>query len=352
VSKLICPVCGRETIKLYGGMCKDCYLKEHRLLDEAPVIRVSICKYCGSLEFNGKWYFQSKDVPQVLIRLISGFFKRKRRKLRILELKIDNLSSKEIRYYIKVIGSLHEDLEDIVEEHYFSIPVKSKVCPSCRKIAGKVVKAILQIRAGSRGLSAVEKKMILRFIGGEIDKMRRRNRDAVILDIVEKKHYIDLMFTSHNVARSIAQKLQKTFHAKISESVKIIGVNKRGKPITKLTILALLPTLKEGSILILNNRPYYIKEVRRDGFLALNLDTYNTSLIRGRVASKGNMVNESELIPALVVSVTPPYVQVMRYDDYKVIEVRLSRIPLWIREKSHVRLFQFNDKYFIVPEST
>ncbi len=53
--KRICPKCGKETEKLYNGLCYVCY-KESTVNFEIKKKKIYICRHCKRVKIDNKWY--------------------------------------------------------------------------------------------------------------------------------------------------------------------------------------------------------------------------------------------------------------------------------------------------------
>ena len=129
-----CPLCGRETNKLFDGICESC-LKKQKFIELPKKIKVSVCNNCGNVvgtkeKFNDKF----------IIKLIKNnlYINGKLKSILILE--------KNEKIKVKVTGLLKGYLkkEEIIET---KIVIKKRLCDVCGKVKGGYYEAVIQIRS-------------------------------------------------------------------------------------------------------------------------------------------------------------------------------------------------------------
>ncbi|MGC9079252.1 MAG: NMD3-related protein [Nanopusillaceae archaeon] len=114
--KKICPACGRETDKLYEGLCLECYIKYKKEKEEEKERVVHVCRYCGRVRYKNKWYdnFQIKENDKIRY-VVCDLCKRKIKKYNLI-IQIRNLDL-EIINKIKEFVNKNNDLIKKIEEN-------------------------------------------------------------------------------------------------------------------------------------------------------------------------------------------------------------------------------------------
>ncbi len=359
MARLFCPVCGKNVEKLYAGMCKECYRRSHPLVkNPSKPIDVVVCPICGSYQIGKKWYNPKRqgDFKEILLKTLS-------KKLEING-SIENIiiSDDSFAHILNIKkGALIIDVEgkalpefSIYKEEY-AIPVKIvfKLCPKCIDIKSKREMAKVQIRARNRSFTYDETEKIERIMSETLTELYKNDKSAVPIDVKIKENAIDYIFSSQKVARTIALRLKKSLGAEFLETFKDAGISERGKKLGKITYRLLLPEFRKGDIIDFNGNKYYIIDILGKQLRVLSLSDYS---LRSLVLTKSlidsvNIVEKRESIKyALVLSISPPYIQIMYLDkSYSVREIWLPKIPKWIEEGKKIGYTIIDEDIFLLP---
>lgn len=216
VLKKICPKCGKETEKFYGGVCKDCYVKE---TFENKIKRNKIilyrCKICGKFSFNKKHIFPTLE------EAIEHFVKHNK------ELKIDNF---ERTYSIngnKLTVRWSKDNELFFEKS-FKIQIKPFKCQYCQMMLSGYRQAIIKLRF------SVDNSL-LEEIFNYVEKRNRTDPLSFISKIERNKNGVDIYIGSKKVAYEIIKLIKSKIEIKTRISRRLMGI-KNGKHVYLDTI--------------------------------------------------------------------------------------------------------------------
>ena len=115
-----------------------------------------------------------------------------------------------------------------------------------------------------------------------------------------------------------------------------------------MTYRLLLPPFTVGDIVELDGEAYYVRSMDVKSVPVVSLADYRVRRFSPQRAFRARRV-EGPFAEGMVVSITPPYVQVMDMDNYSVTEVRLPRIPSWISEGATVRMVRYAERVLLAP---
>ena len=354
-----CPICGKSIDYAIDGLCIECYRKSNPILRVPSELRLILCKSCFAYKFSGKWLVPppvSSIDELVLYVAKKELMKIIKKKSNIESVNFD-LEKEVVQHQerftliVKVKGRSHEKIPySYIEEYAVPVKVNYVFCPACIDSRGKVERAVVQVRAKDRYLTTEEYNSVKSVISNAVAKALDENRDIVPLEIKGEK-YLDITFSSLAAARKIASELQRNFPLKRMDTSKITGVSRTGKPQTKLTIRLLLPEFKKGDIVSISNKLYMVLAYEKDKVRVLSLSNYNEAVFSVKeIFSRAKIEAHSEDVEqVLVVAVTPPYIQLMDLKTFKVYEVRVDKVPLWIKEGENVGVADIHGRKVFLP---
>ncbi len=124
-------------------------------------------------------------------------------------------------------------------------------------------------------------------------------------------------------------------------------------PRAKLTVRVLLPEFRVGDVVRAGSELYYVLSYERGRMRALSLSSYREVLVSAReVFSKFKLEARREDVErAMVVSISPPFVQLMDLTSYEVFEEYMERIPPWLREGESVGILKLGREVRLVPSA-
>ena len=354
-----CIICGRESDKLYDNMCRECYIANHRLLELPERITVMLCPMCLSYKFRDRWRKPRVEGPEELLDEALRQTIKAKMKVRAIRLdrvdyeivsglhRISAFRSGKLKVRVRARGTCHPELEPYEDTYLIEVEVLWRLCPLCFKTKAGVEEATLQIRAEDREIDEREKVTILNLIESFIERMERESRRPAILEYEEDPHSggIDLKFASKRAAYALASLLQRELLATVKVSSKVIGM-KQGREVTRETIVVRLPPFKIGDVIIHQGKVLLVYGIRQGRVHALDLRTQRIVLLR---ASELRNVRraEYERVRGMIISVQGDTVQVMRLDNYEVVEVAMQSIPSWVKEGEGVDLIEVEGQRFI-----
>ena len=115
----------------------------------------------------------------------------------------------------------------------------------------------------------------------------------------------------------------------------------------------MLPEFRVGDVVRAGSELYYVLSYERGRMRALSLSSYREVLVSAReVFSKFKLEARREDVErAMVVSISPPFVQLMDLTSYEVFEEYMERIPPWLREGESVGILKLGREVRLVPSA-
>ncbi|ABO08004.1 NMD3-related protein [Pyrobaculum calidifontis] len=284
MAKVPCPSCGRLVDKLIEGLCEDCYIERHPLVEyrEGEILR---CKYCGAVFLKGKWMRGRGD--QVFLKILSE-------KGKVVG-KVEQIDARDFTDYAELFltlhGSPHPEIPPRTLKYNIRIPFKLDICNVCMEKLSKREVAVLQIRASPRPLDAEFKKKILHIVEQELLKLKSK-KIGFVSSIKEAASGIDIYTTSANLARHLARVIHETWPSYAMETAKVVGI-RDGKKVYHMTYLVRLFTYRVGDLIIvggsekvvteLNNKYIGVRDVQSGGYEQIPISDFvhKTVLYKG-----------------------------------------------------------------------
>lgn len=253
--KRFCYRCGALEAKqgpLIQGLCQRCFVAENHLLHAPTEIEIVICKRCGSRLVGGRWQkpegkgVSAHAVRESVLREIrilqltdSGFKLVRPEQVSGLELGIELKLGREPLVEIRARGKMSEmQLEPETEDAKIKIAVRWTTCKVCALKRAGHHEAILQVRGGipREGLAGLRRELV-----ALAKKAGEQSPTMFIAKIEEHRGGLDFYVSSISLARRMAALMKEKFGAKISESAKLIGVERGGRRKFRVSLLARIP---------------------------------------------------------------------------------------------------------------
>ncbi len=294
---MFCVECGKETDKLYNGLCKECYFKKEIFFTPPEKIDVFVCRNCGALKLNKKW---EKEMP------IENFLKKYVRK-GVENIQINFMPEKGEALFKASLNGV-----PIEERKKIEIRLKNSICDICSKIKGGYFEAIVQVR-GEKHLTRKEIGMV-----DDIVYKKLEGKEIFVTKREEKHGGIDYYMVDKHFAADIAKILKEVFQAEMNVSSSLVG-KKDGKEVYRLTYGIRMPAYSKGSYVEIEGRVYKIKDIRKKIHL-YDLITGENIYIYRKAMNKAKIVNVEEK-EAVVLSAKEKEVEIMDPETFKTISI-------------------------------
>lgn len=247
MTTLFCPKCGKNADVFYENVCKNCFIKDKKLLECPAVLFSKICPVCGSVYKRGKWSAR-EDENETIIECVKGSLK--------LDNQVSNLeltlSPKQLdysRYRVHIDAKAKIKDMPVELEQDTEVRISWETCDTCSRISGGYFEGIVQIRAEKR-LPAKEELGRCKEIAESVSARSREKGDrlAFIAKTEELGEGIDFYVGSIKLGKQICRAIIDVFGGKFTESPKLVG-QKNGEDLYRITYALRLPEFVRGDII-------------------------------------------------------------------------------------------------------
>lgn len=345
---MFCLLCNKEE-KLYGGLCKSCYLKEFEPVKVPEYATFTVCSHCGATLKHDKWvesaYYDDEIINDAIRKDIEI-----NDEVENIEINTEIVNNRGTMYDC-IIHAYYQILDDSLEKDYeIEVKVEKGVCPDCSKFYSGYYEAVIQLRADDRKLDEKEIQSADEFISSEIQRLCKTNKLAYVSERIVLKEGIDYQVGSHNAAHKIVVNLQKQFGGIITESRKIVGRDKsKSRDLYRSWISIRLPSFHKDDFIEYNNNIIKIEKIGSHKFAGLNLDKYETESISWKEYDKIKKVGTTEDVKTTTVTnVTPTEIQVLDPDNYMPVDLNKKENMININIGQEINVIKFKNKIYII----
>ncbi len=241
----VCAICGRSEseVKIYDGLCPICFIVERLEVKVKRRPRIAVCPSCGDHTFRGRWRrdYDGRKIADDLavmvsdvVRVEGGVFKGVKLDE---EVDLEKLYSRPSDLRVGVFIYLEGYEEDVT--YHFNVPLKVDVrlCDRCIRERSGNYEAVLQVRMVEGPMSMDRRKQVYRIVVESLGKAYREGRDYRVVKTEDYRYGIDIYFTSYSQAMRVAQALKKRIGGVISETSKLVKIDRSGRRVARKTIL-------------------------------------------------------------------------------------------------------------------
>ncbi|MCD6474351.1 MAG: hypothetical protein J7K47_05560 [Thermoplasmata archaeon] len=316
---MMCVECGKETEKLYNGLCIDCYLKKKRFFDIPSQVLIKVCRNCGAYSIDGEWKHERLE------NIIEEYFRKNIRHEIDCKLEIDfeNRIARCTGYF---------EGRKIIEERKFEIRFKKRLCEKCSLKKGGYFEAILQIR--KKDLSKkLEKEM------EEVITKRVEEGNSFIMKKERVEEGLNYYIGSKKVAHSIARELKNFYKAEYKSSSSLVGM-KDGVEVYRDTYLVRFPEYGVGTFIKLGGDVYRIEGIGKKIEL-ISLNGEKKYIYRDEM--KKAKIMDLKTRDAIVLHEDKEGVYIMDSKTYKTYFVDKKA-----KGKEKVRIVEYDGKIYVI----
>lgn len=218
-----CPKCGATKGEFIKGFCKNCYLRDHKIIDVPNEMEVEHCKSCNAVRLKGKWVMQSEGAIK---KFVEGKVRAKEINNPEIFVDLNPLEDGRTEAMVTVKGLIES--KPIIVKKSILLKPKTNLCDPCMKLISNYHEAIVQFR--------YDKKPDERDVGeklGLIEEMlkKQRNKDSLagIVNSTVLQKGFDVCIGSKRAGKLVAEYFANKYGTKITYSSKLTGVDKMGK---------------------------------------------------------------------------------------------------------------------------
>jgi nonsense-mediated mRNA decay protein 3 len=247
MNSITCPKCGRECVKFFDSVCKDCFFETFKLFELPLVLHVRVCSGCGAYFHKSKWE-DTGNLEEAVLKAVENalFFHSEAEDVEIY------LNPREVTPFIYIVRAEVDAVvrgEPIHSEVETEVRIQQTACDICSRESGGYFEAIIQIRAAGRFPTEEERKRCSAIAREAMGSMRKKgDRLAFISSVLEQKEGVDLYMGSMNASRQVCRLIISELGGNFSESPTLVGM-KDGKNLYRITFAVRLPEFRPGDVI-------------------------------------------------------------------------------------------------------
>lgn len=320
-----CARCGSGSGEYIHGLCGSCYWKEIEMRLPSDLV-VTMCPECRSHLQGKRWVRLGEIGDEDWKAIVAAESELERKKWIPEQVTIDTTSGDVLERDDKGLPKtvlLHITLKEKEKANRHNTSLLASIeysdCNTCTRLARKEHEAVVQIRVAERAFDHEDQLGLEEAISSFSKKAFKRQRGEIV-EIKEKEGGYDIKFATLTTARIFAKRLHEELGARVQESPKLVGVDRRtGGRVYKNTISAKIPKYRAGEFVSFRGNIYRIIGYDRGRMVVEDLDG-------GRHKALGE--NDSDEVEGLV-------------------ENQIKRIRLDGRTGGHADLFDLEETRFI-----
>jgi len=349
-----CSICGRQSSSdnpVFNNICFECLLsKEPNLIFIPSKIDVKICSLCNAVFIQNNWTQPLPSINSAIEVFLNYIINNKikvKNPLKLINVDVTSIDHSTSEVHVKLKLTLSYGFSQVVIYRDVVLILKRSLCNSCFRKRAKVYEAIIQIRSSKpKNLETLRTKM---------NNLFKHLPRSVVDDIVEVKDVrdgIDLYVTSKEAARYIASKFSHYYLAKVIETHKVIGRDRRGKRKSRITLSVRIPDIDVRDIVEFQGKPAIVKRITGNSIILKVLDSDEEVKVSNKdYWDKGivKKIKELAIREAQVLTVKPDgEVMLMDLETYEVYNVTLTT-PIKVKKGDVVKVLIYGGKVYVLP---
>ncbi len=225
-----CPLCGTKKGCFIKGLCEECFLKKHKLVEIPEPISFEQCRTCGKTKLFGKMVVVD---PAKLALFVEK------------KIKITGLDNGELHAIVSIDQDGEFSAKVLVKGIIDNVPISFEKnvllesmpvqCDACMRLSSQYHEAIIQLRAKEGGQKDLNK--FLPILIGFVEAMHSKNSLSAVTDVSKKREGFDLKVGSKKAAQIAVRQMKNKFNAETKSSSVLNGVDKSGKEKYRFTFL-------------------------------------------------------------------------------------------------------------------
>lgn len=263
---IICPICGKPAERLIEGMCEECYLERHPVV-EIKKFNVLKCKYCGALYVRGRWIRPGKGEEKALLERLMRDNIRIKGRIDSIEVEAGGDS---VVYRISGLGTPHELIEPRKFSTQYVAGVILDVCLDCRRNIWGSERGFVRIKGFPEELRDTDLAKIEAVLEHIVFEVRGKNWGSII-SVEKSGRSLEISTTEPKLARHIASKIHEIFPSDYVESYKKIR-GRGDKEVYHYTATVYVITVDEGDVIKRGPSYYLVLDVGKSGIYVVDLD--------------------------------------------------------------------------------
>ena len=252
-----CYKCGKlkkEADALIDGLCRECYLSEHRLIRSPEKLTLRVCTTCNGYQLNNSFHdvmvnpeYEYLEAAKKLVSSETEVLQKSAEGVKYedfedstgvnISFEAEYTSNDTILVKLNAQVEIFDTEEPLIDKTRTVIKIKDTTCEVCNKQKVGYYEALLQIR-GEKDISEDKLTKIFNDLQERFRKSYKENRDEFVSKIQREHGGLDLYTSSSNVAKELGRFLKKKYDAEIKETAELIGEDSDGQKNYRVTVLA------------------------------------------------------------------------------------------------------------------
>lgn len=344
---MFCPECGKTDCELIEGICKDCFLKNFKLITIPEKIEVTICSHCNAKLNEGKWEEYNIPEEEIIYRAleraieINPLIENEEIDLEIIQMK-GSIAETEIGIVAIVLG------KEIQQHYKQNVRLKKTVCPNCSKMNSGYYEAVIQLRTDEKELSSDEIIKVDSLIKNFLESSFEKNKLAYLVQKDTIKEGIDYYIGSYKEGRKIANNIQSKFGGVIKESPRLVSQDKStGKGLYRIWISVRLPKFKKKDFISYSSKIAQILSIDNKKIIAIDLETNSKFSISWKEYDDIESLKKYDDIEiAEIISKSPNKIQILDPEDYEVIDIYEKNKSDNLEIGDKIKIIKLNNKIY------
>lgn len=343
---MFCVRCGREA-PLREALCDECFLETHTLVRVPEVVKVEVCARCGARRRPGSWGDPLPDTGTAILEEVRGHVEPDPR-VEAWQLELRGGEHDPTNYeYEAVVRGRALGVAFAVRKPLV-VHLQRSTCTRCGRRSGGYYESILQLRAEGRALEADEERQAAGTLNRVLDTLHRAgDLDSVLVKGEEVKGGFDFYLGTVHAGRAIGKALAEGLGAALKETASLVGRDKTGVDLYRVTISAKLPRARVGGFVGLEERLYEVTSVGPKSATLLDLGEHKRVARPRADLERGQVLGPGEAKEAVVVSESGRELQVLDPDTLRTVDVvKPPGFPAGLRS---VRIVRWAERLWLLP---
>ncbi|HEV8361553.1 MAG TPA: 60S ribosomal export protein NMD3, partial [Candidatus Thermoplasmatota archaeon] len=312
-----------------------------------PVVRVEVCAACGARRRAGSWGDPLPSLDVAIREQVREGVEVDRRVTR-WELELDGGEHDPTNFEYEGIvrgkaGALPFEVRAPLVVH-----VQRSTCQRCGRRAGGYYESILQLRAEGRAIEADERERAAAIIERGLANLRAGgDLDSFLVKAKEVRGGWDFYLGTVHAGREIAKRLAGDLGAALKETASLVGRDRTGEDLYRVTISVKLPPARVGGFVALDEKLYAVASVGPKSATLLDLEEHRRVTRPRHDLASATILQPNRAVEAVVVSETARELQVLDPETLRTVDV--VKPPGFPEGRASVHVVPWSGRLWLLP---
>lgn len=345
---MFCVRCGKES-PLHEGLCADCFLAKHTLATIHGIVRVEVCATCGARHRGGSWSGPLTSLKPAIEDEVKAAVEVDSR-VDTWSMRLEGGEHDPTNYEYDVIVSGTASGVPFEVHSPVVVHVQRSTCTRCGRRAGGYYESILQLRADDRPIEPDERDVAGRIIERALDDMHANgDLDSFLVKAKEVRGGFDFYLGTVHAGRTIAKSLQAELGATLKETASLVGRDKTGIDLYRVTISVKLPRARVGGFVALGDTLYAVASMTTKVATLMDLEQHRRVTRQRHELESAAVLRPADILEAVVVSESDRELQVLDPESLKTLD--LVKPPGFGAGRKAVHVVRWNGRLWLLPDA-